>query len=107
MRAKSSKQRFPALCRLPNVIAISETKLNSIRFSNLNSPNYTFVRKDSPTCADGVGFYIKGNMQYRIRNDLTLNIQHCEDLWIELETKKTNFIKVVIYRHPNKLLLLF
>ena len=38
---------------------------------------------------------------------MTFNIQHCEDLWIELETKKTNFIIVVIYRHPNKLLLPF
>ena len=45
-------------------------------------------------------------MQYRIRNDLTLNSKR-EDLWIELETKKTNFILAVIYRHPNKLLLPF
>ena len=98
---------FDDMTRLPDVIAISETKLNSNSVSNLNLPNYTFLRKDSPTCAGGVGFYIKGNMQYRLRNDLTLNIQHCEDLWIELETKKTNFIIAVIYRHPNKLLLSF
>ena len=98
---------FDGMTRLPDVIAISETKLNSNSVSNLNLPNYTFLRKDSPTCAGGVGFYIKGNMQYRLRNDLTLSIQHCEDLWIELETKKTNFIIAVIYRHPNKLLLPF
>ena len=79
---------FDGMTRLPHVIAISETKLNSNSVSNLNLPNYTFLRKDSPTYAGGVGFYIKGIMQYRIRNDLTLNIQHCEDLWIELETKK-------------------
>ena len=64
-----------------------------------------FLGKDSPTCAGGVGFYIERNMQYRIRNDLTLNVQHCEDLWIELETKKTNFIIAIIYCHHNKLLL--
>ena len=42
-------------------------------------------------------------MQYRIRNDLSLNVQHYEDLWIELETKKENLILAVIYRHSNKL----
>ena len=101
------EQYFDGITKLPDVIAISETKLNSNSVSNLNIPNYTFLRKDSPTCAGGVGFYIKGNMQYRIRNDLSLNVQHCEDLWIELETKKENLILAVIYRHPNKLLLPF
>ena len=48
--------------------------------------NYTFLRKDSPTNAGGVGLYIKQSMQFRLRNDLSLNLQHCEDLWIELET---------------------
>ena len=95
------------ITRLPDVIAISETKLNSSSVSNLNLLNYTFLCKDSPTCASGVGFYIKGNMQYHVRNNLTLYIQHCEDLWIELETKKTYFIIAVIYRHPNNLLLPF
>ena len=46
-------------------------------------------------------------MQYRIRNNLSLNVQHCEDLWIELETKKENLILAIIYRHPDKLLLPF
>ena len=98
---------FDGITRLPDVIAISKTKLNSNSVSNSNLSNYTFLCKDSTTCAGRVGFYIKGNMQHRIRNDLTLNIQHCEDLRIELETKKTNFIIAVIYRHPNKLLLPF
>ena len=45
-------------------------------------------------------------MQYRIRNDLSLNVQHCEDLWIELETKKKYHFSSN-YRHPDKLLLPF
>ena len=98
---------FDGIIRLPDAIAISETKLKSNSVSNSNIPSYAFLRKDSPTCAGGVGFYIKGNMQYRIRNDLSLNVQHCEDLWIELETKKENIILAVIYRPPNKLLLPF
>ena len=44
-------------------------------------------------------------MQYRIRNDLSLNVQHCEDLWIEPKTEKENIVLAVIYSHPNKLLL--
>ena len=38
---------------------------------------------------------------------MSYNVQHCEDLWIELETKKENIISAVIYRHLNKLLLSF
>ena len=50
---------FDGITRLPDAIAISETKLNSNSVSNLNIPNYTFLRKDSPTCAGGVGFSLK------------------------------------------------
>jgi len=73
--------------RLPKVISISETKLNPNSVSNINIPNYTFIRNNSLTCASGVGLYIKNNMQYPLRTDLSLNIQSCEDLWLEIESK--------------------
>jgi len=41
-------------------------------------------------------------LQYRRRNDLSINVQHCEDLWLELETQNNKLILAVIYRHPNK-----
>jgi len=63
--------------RLPDIIGISETKPNSNNISNVNIPNYTFVRNDSPTCASGVGLFIKNNMQYRLRTD------NVKNLWLE------------------------
>ena len=47
---------FDGITRLPDVIAISETKLNSNSVSNLNLTNYTYLRKDSPTCSRGSWF---------------------------------------------------
>ena len=36
-----------------------------------------------------------------------LHLQDCEDLWLEIESKETNFIIAVIYRHPKQKLSLF
>ena len=48
-------------------------------------------------------FTLKEICNIALRNDLSLNVQHCENLWIELETKKENLILAVIYRHPDQL----
>ena len=39
--------------------------------------------------------------------DLLLNLDNCEDLWLEIECKESTFILAVIYRHPNQDLLSF
>ena len=70
---------FNGMSRIPDAIAISETKLNANSVTNVNIPNYTFLRKDSSTNAGEVGLYIKQSMQFCLRNDLSLNLQHCED----------------------------
>ena len=92
------------------VTAVSETKLNSFSTSNVNIPNYKLLRNDSnrPTCVGGVCLH-KDAIKFRVglRNDLLLNLQHCEDLWIEVELKFSNFIFAVIYRHPSKKFLYF
>ena len=49
---------FDGMTKLLDIFAISETKLNSNSVSNVNIPNYTFLRRDSPTSAAGVGLYI-------------------------------------------------
>jgi len=46
-------------------------------------------------------------MQYRLGTDSSLNIQQCENLWLEIETKNSEIILVVIYRHPSKEILPF
>jgi len=89
--------------RLPDTIAISETKLNDRNVINTSIPNYNFLRKDSLTNAGGVGLYIKQTFKYCVRDDLCLNVPSCEDLWIEIKTKQPNktFVLAVIYRHPS------
>ena len=91
--------------RLPDLVAISETKLNENSTSNISIANYCFLRNDSPSHAGGVGSYIKELFKFRICKELSLNISNCEDLWIEIETNQPNksFVCPVVYRHPTKI----
>ena len=41
----------------PNIIAISETRLNENSVSNIELPHYYFFHHDSPTAAGGAGLY--------------------------------------------------
>ena len=47
--------------RMPDAIAIFETKLNANSFLNLNITSYEFIRNDSIQDAGGVGLYIKNH----------------------------------------------
>ena len=53
--------------------------------------------------AGGVGIYLKNTFKYRLRNDLSPKTANCEDLWIEVESKISNFCLGVVYRHPKKI----
>ena len=90
------------MTRLPDAIAISETKLNASSSSNIDIPNYHFFHNDSPSMAGGVGIYLKNAIKYRLRNDLSLKTSNCEDLWIEVESKISIFCLGVVCRHPKK-----
>ena len=93
--------------RMPDVVAISETKLNASSVSNINFDYYKFFHNDSVTCAGGVGLYVRETLKFQLPDDLLLHLQNCEDLWLEIESKETNFILGVIYRHPKQKLSLF
>ena len=41
----------------PEVIAVTETRLNSNSISNVDLPNYNFFHADSPTLAGGTAIY--------------------------------------------------
>ena len=98
---------FIGMKRIPDVVAISETKLNASSVSNKNFDNYKFFHNDSVTCANGVGRCVRETLKFRLRDDLLLHLQDCKDLWLEIESKETNFIIAVIYRHPKQKLSLF
>ena len=58
---------------------------------------------DSKTNAGGVALYIKENIRFNVRNDLNVQVEKCENLWIEIEQKphSKKLIVGVIYRHPT------
>ena len=49
----------------------------------------------------GVGAYISNKINFSVRNDLSLNINSCEDIWFDIGEKKS-FVVGVIYRHPKQ-----
>ena len=93
-----------AVKELPNIIAITETKLTENSQQNINIPGYNFVGVNSKTSAGGVGFYISKNINFKIRNDLDLGIiEDVENCWIEIQRPKQSKIVIgCIYRHPSQ-----
>ena len=83
------------------IISISETKLNPQKTINTNICNYDFIHNDSPTNAGGVDLYVKNGLIYSIRNDLSLHLPYCKDIWIEVKSTKQSLILSTIYRNPN------
>lgn len=89
----------------PDLIAITETKLN--KNSNINLvqlPGYHFFHINSLTQAGGVALYIKCSINFNVRKDLIFHDKEYESIWIELvhtNNKLSNSIFGVMYRHPK------
>ena len=86
--------------RLPDLVAISETKLNenSIGTSNISIPNYCFLRNDSPSNAGGVGIYIKESFKFRIRKNFFSKFQIVRIYGSKLKpTSQTNHLFVLLF----------
>ena len=84
MRAKSSKQRFPALC--------------------VSITGYKFVHSDSVTNAGGVAIYVSSKFQFTQAHDLNLKVNGCEDLWLKVCLGNNAEKKIIIgpvFRHSN------
>ena len=75
----------------PDIIAISETKINNTtNIESLQIPGYTFSYNNSSTQAGGVGLYTCNEMQCKIRDDLHMKVNGCENIWAEISTKSSN-----------------
>ena len=96
-------QIINSLPDLPDIIAITETKLNKNSHLNfIQISNYTFINRDSPSCAGGVGLYIKDKFNYVVRDELELSNCEAESLWINLDMGNNKKITIgVIYKHPK------
>ena len=87
-----------------SVISLTEIKqkIDKEPILNLNIPGYNFVSQPSHSNAGGVGFFIKDNLKYTIREDLSISEKLYEALWIEIESdQERNMLCGVIYRHPK------
>ena len=86
-----------------DVIGICETWLNNENDHLINIQNYVFKGKHRVNQkGGGVGFYLRENLNFIIRNDLNKTLQlDFETYVIELINKKLkNFIIVISYRPP-------
>ena len=96
------KDLLISIGKIPDIIAISETKLRDEGFHNVSLEGFEFVHHNSPTNAGGVGLYIKQGINFNLITKPNLNIEGCEGIWIDV--KMDNNKKVVIgaiYRHPK------
>ena len=85
----------------PEILAFSETRLNSKSNIPIIEGYHPFEGIHSPTAAGGVGAYISNKIDYSIRNDLSLNLKGCENIWFDIGGKQS-FVVGVIYRHPKQ-----
>ena len=96
--------------KLPDIIAVTETKLSSESTVNVDIANYSFLHIDSPTNAGGTGLYLKNTLKNIPRPDIKIDIPLVESCWAEIESfpkHKPNILIGCIYRHPGADLALF
>ena len=94
------------LIRTPDILAVTETKLDENSTVNIEIPGYNFFHTDSNSAAGGAGIYVSNSYNAHVRPDLKLNLDLAESCWIEVDPgiKHKNPIVIgCIYRHPNRI----
>ena len=86
-----------------DVIGISESKEQESGFlTNVNLCGYVLHSQYSNTAAGGVVLYVKDNLDYLIRDDLSIREDEFETLWIDIKNSKSqNILCGCAYRYPN------
>ena len=94
----------------PDIICVSETRLKDekIDFQKhlISIPNYDLIFDNSPTNAGGVAIFVKNELKYQIRQDIRLNVDGCESIFLHLESFSRNscvssLLIGCVYRHPK------
>ena len=86
-----------------DVIGISETKEQISGFlKNVSINGYDLHSQYTSSATGGVALYIKSNLDYVIREDLSILDDDFETIWVEIKNKKSqNILCCSSYRHPN------
>ena len=107
-KINSFLEQLPKEC-LPTIMAISKTKLNSANVNTVEIEDFQFEHVDSLSLAGGVGIYMKKDIEYSVKPEISINCPDCENLFIEVMSKPNSnkkqttrsLIIGVIYRHPS------
>ena len=86
------------LGNFPDIVTISDTRLNKNNINHGSIYNYKFAFSNSSTNAEGVAIYILNNLKYSRRHDLEFQSTDSENAFIELNLAADKKIIVgVIY----------
>ena len=94
----------------PDIIGITETKLNQFSIDSLNLNNYTLTHiNNSKTNAGGTALYTSNSLKVTPRPDIQFEMDSVESSWCEIDNGNHNKTIVVgcIYRHPHNNLTVF
>ena len=90
----------------PNIIGISESRLQKCKqnITNISLPNYVYEHTPTESSKGGTFLYLDKNLKYKLRKDL--NIYHkgiIESTFVEIINKnKTNMVAGCISKHPKQ-----
>ena len=88
------------ISKKPDILAISKTKLKDAQQYNYNVEleGFDFLKSidKSTTNAGGVGIYINRIYSYNLVNSYRLNVNGCEDIWVELKLGPSKNKKCVV-----------
>ena len=77
-------------------------KPSPYRVKNVNLNGYSFHSLHSKSAAGGVALYVKTNLAFIIREDMSVLEDEFETLWVKIKNKKSqNILCCCAYRHPN------
>ena len=92
-----------SLDKRPEILAITETRLNVNSVCNVDLLNYELYHTDSPTSAGGAAIYITKTLKSIPRPDIEFNMQLVESCWVEISpcNGKAPLLIGSIYRHSG------
>lgn len=85
------------------IICVTETWCKNQNSSMFDLPGYRSVHQEraGQTSGGGVSLFVHNSIDFKIRNDLSINNVDCESISIEILNKHSkNIIASVIYRQP-------
>ena len=95
-----------------SIIGVTETWLNDATCDLYVLDDYELIESHRPNkIGGGIGFFVKTGVSFKYRDDLTIFDNHCESLFIEIDTSVfgsgRDVLIAVIHRPPKTDIKLF